>query len=365
MLTPEETNAIFDRILAGQATETDINALRLELQQGKYRIEAEQLNAHELHIGDRIYYGADAETIKAVLRSALDEQQKLLAQQRTKRPRLERNFLGMIKAEVADSLKQSLHHAVLMNLGKAEQPEQVKRLWDTKIKVTDQLNVLLPHDTKTIEVFDREDIAGRLLILGNPGSGKTTTLLELAKALIERAEAEQDFPMPVLLNLSSWKGDHQSLYEWMVQELKLRVRSDTTRKWLDKHKLLPLLDGLDEVASDRQEACVEAINQQLLTGENSLPYLVVCSRNEEYNNYEAKLLLNGAIFIQALTIDKIRNYLNATKRNKLCHMLDYDSELLNLVRSPLFLGLQRCLSRKSLINSGKLLQQLSQELAIY
>ena len=340
MPSSEEINAIFDRILAGQATEADIHALRLELQQGKYRIEAEQLNANEIHIGDRIYHGADAEAIRAVLHSVLEEQQKLLEQQRAKRPRLERDFLGMVKAEVADRLKQSLHHAVLMNLGKEEQPEQVERLWDAKIKVADHPNAVLPSDTKIIEVFDREDIAGRLLILGNPGSGKTTTLLELAKALIDRAEIEPDFPMPVLFNLSSWKDNNQPLHEWMVQELKLRgVRSDITRKWLDKRKLLPMLDGLDEMKPDRQETCVEAINKQILTGEKSLPYLVVCSRNEEYDNYEIKLLLNGAIYIQELTIDKIQSYLDSVDQTELCHAIDRDSELLALVRTPLFLSI--------------------------
>lgn len=340
MTSPEEINAILDRSLAGQATEADIHALRLELQQGKYRIDAEQLNANEIHIGDRIYYGADAEAIKTVLRSVLDEQQKLLEQQRAKRPRIERDFLGMVKVEVVGSLKQSLHHAVLMNLGKEEQPEQVERLWDAKIKVANHPNTLLPSNTKIIEVFDREDIAGRLLILGNPGSGKTTTLLDLAKALIDRAETEPDFPMPVLFNLSSWQDDNQPLHEWMVQELKLRgLRSDITRKWLDKRKLLPMLDGLDEMKSDRQETCVEAINQQLLTGEKSLLYLVVCSRNEEYDNYETKLLLNGAIYIQELTIDKIQSYLNSVNQSELCHALDSDPDLLALVRTPLFLSI--------------------------
>ena len=350
MLTSEELDAILERILTNKATEKDVAVLRrslrqsgkvvqIELQQKKFSFDIEQISGGEIQFGDRIYQGSDAETIKAVLQSALGEQQRILEQQKAKRPRVERDFLGMMKAEVSSSLKQSLHHAVLMNLGKEEQPGQVERLWDAKVKVADQPNVLLSNDAKTIEVFDREDIAGRLLILGNPGSGKTTTLLELAKELIERAETEQDFPMPVLFNLSSWKDDRQPLHEWMVQELKLRVRSDITRKWLDKHKLLPLLDGLDEMATDRQETCVEAINQQLLTGEKSLPYLVVCSRNEEYDNYETKLLLNGAISIQELTIEKIQSYLNSIDQSELCHTLDRDAELLTLVRTPLFLSI--------------------------
>jgi predicted NACHT family NTPase len=48
-------------------------------------------------------------------------------------------------------------------------------------------------------VFD--DMGGELLILGAPGSGKTTTLLELAGELLARAEAEDGQPIPVVFNL--------------------------------------------------------------------------------------------------------------------------------------------------------------------
>ncbi|BBD55211.1 hypothetical protein [Planktothrix agardhii] len=47
--------------------------------------------------------------------------------------------------------------------------------------------------------------ATKFLILGKPGGGKTTTLLELAEALIERAEGDSDAPIPVILELSTWQ----------------------------------------------------------------------------------------------------------------------------------------------------------------
>ena len=48
--------------------------------------------------------------------------------------------------------------------------------------------VELSSQTKMIEVFRREDVSGRLLILGHPGAGKTTTLLELARDLLVEAQ---------------------------------------------------------------------------------------------------------------------------------------------------------------------------------
>jgi predicted NACHT family NTPase len=51
-------------------------------------------------------------------------------------------------------------------------------------------------------VFDR--LGGGLLILGAPGSGKTTALLELARHLLDKAEADEHQPIPVVFNLVSW-----------------------------------------------------------------------------------------------------------------------------------------------------------------
>jgi predicted NACHT family NTPase len=68
-------------------------------------------------------------------------------------------------------------------------------------------------------VFDQEGVEGRLLILGKPGAGKTTMLLELAKELVQRAEQDLSEPVPILLSLSSWQNDQQSITDWIVAEL--------------------------------------------------------------------------------------------------------------------------------------------------
>ena len=91
----------------------------------------------------------------------------------------------------------------------------------------------------------------KLLILGAPGTGKTTLLLELTKDLLTRAEHDLNHPLPVVFNLSSWATKQSSLAAWLADELykSYRVPRKHAQTWIDNDLVVPLLDGLDEVAS--------------------------------------------------------------------------------------------------------------------
>ena len=115
-------------------------------------------------------------------------------------------------------LEQSLHGAALIELGLEGKPGAVRHPWGMAgLQVLDQPNRSLPPGTNIIEVFD--NTSGALLILGEPGSGKTTMLLELARNTIARAEGDPTLPIPVVFNLSSWAEKRQSIVEWLVEEL--------------------------------------------------------------------------------------------------------------------------------------------------
>jgi DNA polymerase III delta prime subunit len=256
------------------------------------------------------------------------------------RPKNERILLAAVKEEVTARLRQSLHNAVLINLGKESQPQQVKRPWDAEIKIGLKPAVPLSDTTTILSVFESEEIAGKLLILGEPGAGKSTTQLELAQELIKQAEEKPDYPVPVLFNLSSWKHDRQSIADWLVAELKSKygVSTKLGKEWIGNRQLLPLIDGLDELKSQRQELCVQAINQ-FLASENRPLYLAICSRIEEYNNYATQLQLNGAIFLQPLTNNQICNYLRSIEYIELWSTISSDLDLLELVKIPLILSI--------------------------
>jgi WD40 repeat protein len=86
MSLPDELKPIFDRIAQHQQTATDMAMLRQHLstggqfvsQQGKYAVNLGQ--GQDIHIGDRIYQGIDAEAIKDVIRDLLRENQPLPGQ---------------------------------------------------------------------------------------------------------------------------------------------------------------------------------------------------------------------------------------------------------------------------------------------
>ena len=267
-------------------------------------------------------------------------QGNVLIQNQPTRSRNELVLLQAIEQEVNSRLVDSLHNHVFVTLDKESHPEQVKRLWDTEIKIGAKPATVIPPETNMLEVFDQPEIAGRLLILGAPGAGKTTTMLDLAKSLVNKAKQDSNQPIPVLLNLSSWIDPRQLTQDWLIEEIKSKygVRKDIAKEWLQEQLILPMLDGLDEVKPEHQESCVAAINLWL-EGDLRPISVVVCSRQEEYANYQAQLNLNGAILLRSLINEQIQEYLSGVNRTELWQLLYQDTELLELVRTPLLLSI--------------------------
>jgi predicted NACHT family NTPase len=148
-----------------------------------------------------------------------------------KRPRAEELLLEAVTHEVDARLKQSLPNMTSIRLGMEVQPEQVSRPWDSDVKIGNKPAEPIPSDWDISRVFD--ETQGKLLILGNPGAGKTTMMLELAQCLCTCAK-KPDFPIPVLFNLSNWKDDRQSIRDWLVAELneKYGARKDIGESWI-------------------------------------------------------------------------------------------------------------------------------------
>lgn len=149
-----------------------------------------------------------------------------------------------------------------------------------------------------------------MVLLGEPGSGKTVLLLRLALDMLAARRSEE--PVPVLLRLSTWDPSSQPFSEW----ISLRLVEDygcspaIGSLLTSGGQLLPILDGLDEMPDERQSEALRAINASL-TSETAL---VVASRTSEYLNalsvIDADVLTGAAaVEIQPLAPQTIRDYL--------------------------------------------------------
>lgn len=184
-------------------------------------------------------------------------------------------------------LNQSLYKVAQMELGLVDKSDAVEQPLNAVVQVPDRAPTSIQPGTRISQIFDEQ--AGALLILGAPGTGKTTFLLELAQDLLDRAERDDNQPIPVIFPLSSWAAKRQPLAEWFIAELNQRsyVPKRVARHWVQTEQILPLLDGLDEVAAEHRKACVAAINQ--FRREHGLLPIAVCSRITDYEALGTKL----------------------------------------------------------------------------
>jgi len=221
-------------------------------------------------------------------------------------------------------------------------PERVERPSGYQLPVNLVLNDGNSRDnikhTPDILLKTFHDTGEQLLILGEPGSGKTVLLLQLAERLLE--EAKQGNPIPVVLNLSSWAEKRESIHDWLIERLKIEygVSKKLAESWIAGDSIIYLLDGFDEVAEEHREACLNELNQ-FITVERQL---VICSRIKEYEALAKPLKTQFAIEVQALPEEEFKQLLRNNipmVANDIISFIDEDTEVKKEINKPLFINI--------------------------
>lgn len=152
------------------------------------------------------------------------------------------------------------------------------------------------------EVYQRAQ--GNLLLLGDPGAGKTIALLTLTRTSIELAERDPHAPIPIIFNLSSWSPTHTTLVSWLRHEINTTysIPRQAIQCWIESDHLVLFLDGLDEVQLHLRGACIAAINE--FRRDHLIP-VACCARTLPYATGSARLSLGHAVEILPLSEEKL------------------------------------------------------------
>jgi hypothetical protein len=130
---------------------------------------------------------------------------------------------------------------------------------------------------------------GRLVILGDPGYGKTVAALTLIKHINAHDEAGRRVAeLFRLAEWQGWRGTHPNapLGDWLAERLAAvhpSLGMQVAQDLVDAELILPVLDGLDEIATVTQRrACVEAIEAYAGRGAPHHPFVLTCRAREYY-----------------------------------------------------------------------------------
>jgi DNA polymerase III delta prime subunit len=281
--------------------------------------------------------------------------------------------LNQHSSDICNRLKATLgDDRTLMDVTAQEQTSWVNRSLQAErtLEVDGQDYGSLDPNTPLIETFNRDYVAGQLLILGAPGAGKTTALLSLAKQLVREALEKPKTVIPILFELSTWRDDNQSIHDWLIEQLYDLYPSQRKYKryetWLEQQVLLPLMDGLDELGLERQKKCTIKLKEFA----RGYPHLVICCRDRAFEAVKILNPLRGKVYLKPLADKQIQDYLERKNRSELWAEIEAKPDLSKLLeptpegdpglfRVPLFLKLATDVydPQKPILNKSDLLEK--------
>lgn len=179
----------------------------------------------------------------------------------------------------------------------------------------------------------------RLLIIGDPGAGKSTSLQGITYTYAEQilSSTQKELPVPIYLELIWYNNSLLKLIATCFRENDVKCDEETITDWIEKEKFIFLLDGFDELDKHKPSKCLKEIKQLIASSRES--QFVVASRkiehlkdfqNLHFKKVEVKPLSDSQIELF------IENYLGKEKGSKLLKELEKNN-LLKEARNPLIL----------------------------
>ena len=255
-------------------------------------------------------------------------------------------FLGISVASQEDARSEKLLQIFVMPDVK-ERPEEFSQFMEESSGDRDfhnsrqsallveqrELAKLIKQEGKTFSAAEllKQSRSRRCVLLGTPGSGKTTLMSYFAVALatgegVEGVGVDENY-LPILVRIRDWiKSDNNGLLNYIrafaTEKLSVRdLPEGFFEHWLENGKALILLDGLDEVAKEsrRNEVATQikvflkspsyCDNPAIITSRRA-GYKQTYFRSEEFAHYD---LMS---FDQPKIDDFIRNWYDSRFRDR-------------------------------------------------
>ena len=148
--------------------------------------------------------------------------------------------LARVESRVKALLNASLAAQTQIKLGVLKQPALAVRVDGEEISTT-----------ALAEVYDR--LGHSMVLVGPVGSGRSTLLRELCLTLVDRARNDPEAPIPVVVDLATWRAygtrKPTEFTAWLLREMNRRygISRSAGTIWLRRERVAVLIDGLDEV----------------------------------------------------------------------------------------------------------------------
>lgn len=263
--------------------------------------------ALSIQIGLILFFGYLKRTEKtnfdSILNNSIEKLIKEKSNQRDKIDKYKYDLLEYVKSYWIDGyLNSSLENTIFIDLKKKNINPIIRTPWDFVLG-TDQKEEFKEKGVKEIYSICQ----GYLFIAGIAGAGKTTTMLQLCKEIINDNSENR---IPVYFSLSTWNKSNDNVFNWVVTELYLKyhIPVDAGKVLLENEEIILLLDALDEAPGNSRLDCLNNINQ--FRKEYPNIKIVLSCRIEDYIQLDEKLNLNGGIKLQPLSLSQVYEYLD-------------------------------------------------------
>jgi len=196
--------------------------------------------------------------------------------------------------------RQWTAEAMMRSLGR---PEPIQLSWSITHRTAAVASPAEHRDLSDLITEFRQLPKRQLLVLGEPGAGKTALAVLLTLGLL--ADPDPCEPVPVLLQLSSWDPRNEHLYSWLARKLTEEYPGlgnaaaygpHAAQRLVADERVMPVLDGLDEAPPELQAAAIDAIDLATAGGR---PLVVTCRRTE----YEEAVIRGGVILASATVVE--------------------------------------------------------------